>query len=285
MFGADNIFFNGIIRKYVIYFGTVFSDLWFQRIDDTEAKIQTMRVPINYGPKDKMLARLEGNPDLERPIAIQVPRMTFEISSFTYDPSRKLNSMGKCKVVTPDGIGYQYNPVPYNIGFRLTLLAKNADDGTRIVEQILPMFTPEFSATLNLVPETGTTADVPIVLNDVSSEDTYEGSFENRRSLTWTFDFTMRAWVYGGVNVANNIIKNIEVNIRQPGIGISAGGATVGDTEVSDKIEVHPGLDANGDPVSWDGAKDSPRRPTDYIDYNRVQPDDDWDFMVDFSGD
>lgn len=282
MFG--NVYHNDILRKYIIYFGTIFSDVWLQRDDANKNVVQTFKVPINYGPKEKFLARLEGNSDLDRPIAIQLPRMTFEMTYMNYDPTRKLMSTNRIRCTDADGnVVYTYAPVPYDIGFQLNIMVKNAEDGTRIVEQILPNFTPEFMATLNIQSDVASTVDVPITLNDVGQSDTYEGSFETRRALIWTLDFTMKALLFGPVRSGgNNIIKEINVNLSVPTVDVDQ--ATANNTPPQETITIIPGLDANGSPVNWEGSPTANNRPDYYIDHNLVNSDDDYGFIIDYDG-
>ena len=209
MFGQ--VWNHGSIRKYVIFFGTLFADMYIQREDKTGTPIETMKVPLNYGPRDKFLARLEGNPTLTKPIAITLPRMAFEITNYQYDSSRKLTTIGKTSMQNPNkpnSKNYQYNPVPWDIEFSLYIMVKNAEDGTRIVEQILPFFAPDFTATLNINPDMGVKYDVPLVLNSMQCEDTYEGNFEQRRAIIWTLTFTMKAWFFGPTRTSKVITES-----------------------------------------------------------------------------
>ena len=56
-------------------------------------------------------------------------------------------------------------------------------DGLQIVEQILPYFQPDYTITINTIPSMGIKRDVPIILNNVSYEDTYDGSYTQRRAV------------------------------------------------------------------------------------------------------
>lgn len=283
MFGQ--IFYNGTIRKYVIYFGTIFSDLWMQRDDSAGNIIQTFKVPINYGPKEKFLARLEGNPDLNRQIAIQLPRMTFEMSAFDYDPTRKLLSTNRQLTTSANGTPvFQYSPIPYNIGFDLNIMTKNAEDGTRIIEQILPFFTPDFTATLNINPELNEKLDIPIVLNNVSQTDTYEGSFEVRRALIWTLNFTMKAWLFGPTRTASDIIKHIDLNINIPPSNVSVQEANSINTANTSSIAIYPGMYPNNEAINWSGSSNAISHPSGYQDPYTINEDNNWGFIIDFSG-
>ena len=255
MFVGSNGFGHGLLRKYVIYFGTLFNNIWLKRTDNDGNLIQTMKVPLNYGPREKFLARLDGNPELQRQIAIQLPRMTFEMTGMYYDPSRKLNAVNKTSAPVPGQEGrtrYQYQPVPYNIDFTLSIMVKNIEDGTYIIEQILPYFNPVWTATLNLNPDLNQKHDVPITLDNITSEDTYEGDFINRRAVIWTLSFTMKGYFFGPTQQANGlIIRDIDVNLRTPGEGISIENANSTNTNYILNVNIKPGQDANGNPVSY----------------------------------
>ena len=253
MFGST--FGHGTLRKYVIYFGTLFNNIWLKRYDNAGALQQTMKVPLNYGPREKFLARLDGNPDLERSIAIQLPRMTFEMTGLYYDPSRKLNAINRTTAPVPGQIGqsrWQYQPVPYNIDFTLSIMVKNIEDGTYIIEQILPYFNPVWTATLNLNTDLNQKHDIPITLDNITSEDTYEGDFVNRRAVIWTLSFTMKGYFFGPTNQANGlIIRDIDVNLRTPGEGITIENANSTNTNYILNVGIKPGQTANGEPITY----------------------------------
>lgn len=249
-------FYHNTIRKYVILFGTLFNDIHINRVDTDRNVTRTIKVPISYGPKEKMLARLDADPNLNRP-AIVLPRMSFELTDLNYGPTRKLNTIGKIVAANPNDANsakFQYTPVPYDLNFILSIAVKNADDGTRILEQILPFFTPNWSSTVDLIPELGIKLDIPIVLNAVSSEDTYEGNFEERRSIVWTLSFTMKGYIFGptrptGTNGSAPIIKLANVNFYDTSTYTNIDDA-VGNLDVVESVVVTPGLLANGSPTT-----------------------------------
>jgi hypothetical protein len=256
MFG--NTFGHGTLRKYIIYFGTLFNNIWINRYDSDGDLIQNMKVPLNYGPRDKFLARLDGNPDLKRPIAIQLPRMSFEVTNITYDSSRKLPLTNKISAPNPSdptGVLYQYMPVPYNLDITLSIMVKNAEDGTYIVEQILPYFNPMWSATLNLVPEMGIKHDIPITLDNIVCEDTYEGDFMTRRAIIWTLNFTLKGYFFGPTISANTgIIKEIDLNMRIPPGNVLMEYANQNNSPSQVSMEIFPAQYANGQPANGNNA-------------------------------
>ena len=208
-------FYNETIRKTIIAFGSLFNDVYIERKDAAGAAVQTLKVPLAYGPKQKFIIRLEGDPGLDQKVAITLPRIGFEISGLDYAPERKLNRIIKRRKVQGSddeklkSMLTQYSPVPYNIGFEMFVMARNSDDGIQIVEQILPFFQPEYTVSIKEVPQMDTIRDVPIVLNNISYEDTYEGDFTTRRAIIYTFNFTAKTYVYGPVISSKQITKAV----------------------------------------------------------------------------
>ena len=206
-------FYNESLRKCIIAFGSLFNDIYISRRNSAGTEVQSMKVPLAYGPKQKFMVRLDADPNLDQKLEITLPRIGFEIAGLDYDPSRKLNRIMKRKKVsnTEDKklkqMNTQYSPVPYNLNFEMFVMTKNSDDGIQIVEQILPFFQPEYTVTINEVPEMDVVRDVPIVLNSIGYEDTYTGSFTERRAIIYTFNFVAKAYVYGPVTTAKPITK------------------------------------------------------------------------------
>jgi len=210
MFGT--YFYHQTSRKMVVAFGSLFNNIEVRRTDSNDAVTEVIKIPLSYGPKDKMLVRISQDPSLNPKVALTVPRMGFELTSMTYDGARKLNTMGRNVKKGTTGLKKQFNPVPYNWDFSLYVFVKNAEDGTQILEQILPFFTPDFTVTMTLVSGMTIKMDVPLVLNSVSSEDTYEGDFATRRSIIWTLSFVMKGFLYPSVTDNAKVITSSVVD-------------------------------------------------------------------------
>ena len=207
-------FYHETTRKIVVAFGTLFNNINLIRKDNDGKISQSMKVPLAYGPRQKFLVRLREDPDLTKQVAITLPRIGFEINGLTYDPTRKLNRVQKFKKTkTGDSnqLETQFMPVPYNLGFQLYILSKNSDDALQIVEQILPFFQPDYTLTINDMPEMSSKRDVPVVLNSISYEDDYEGDFATRRAIIYTLDFTAKFYLYGPVT-SSGVIKTVTVD-------------------------------------------------------------------------
>jgi hypothetical protein len=212
MFGQ---YYHGTIRKYIIAFGNLFNDIIIARLNTAGERIQAIEVPIAYGPKEKWLVRLKQDPNLEQNIGITLPRIGFEIVSMNYAPQRKLASTlqnAHLKNSDLNKLNSQYTPVPYDLNIMLSIFVKNADDGAQILEQILPYFRPEFTTNIRLIPEMDVVVDAPVVLQDVSIEDTYEGDFDTRRALIYNLNFNMKAYIYGPV-FSQGVIKRAITNL------------------------------------------------------------------------
>ena len=200
--------YHEIIRKTIVGFGTLFNDIEIRRTGEG-GRIEAMKVPLSYGPKQKFLARLEQQATQEQPVQMVLPRIAFEVKNISYDSSRKVSPIQTIKAVDPDNdakVRRAYMPVPYNIDFELCYRAKNSDDAVQIVEQILPYFQPSFNITLNLVSVIGE-KDVPITLTSISYEDDYEGDYMKRRAIIYTLQFSTKTYLYGPVS-DSSVIKS-----------------------------------------------------------------------------
>ena len=197
----NNEFYHETIRRYVIVFGTMFNDMVVHRRNAAGTIVKRLKVPIAYGPRAKFLSRIKQDPTLTKPDAISLPRMSFQIVGYNYDPARKLQTIGQMRgaVANTSLNGAVYNPVPYNIDFELSIYVLNAEDGTMLIEQILPFFTPEWTNTMKLIDDIDLRMDVPVVLNTINTEDTYEDAYENRRTIIHTLNFTMKGYIFGPV--------------------------------------------------------------------------------------
>ena len=216
MFGTH--FYNEGLRKLTIAFGQLFNNVIIQNTSSTGAITKRIRVPLAYAPKEKFLVRLEQQADLknDREVSITLPRLGFEITGLQYDASRKINKLQKTVRVktSEDGkkLNYNYAPVPYNINFSLYSFTATAENGLQIVEQILPFFQPEYTVTMNVIPELSIKRDIPIVLNNVNYEDTYSGDFTTRRTVVYTLNFTAKTYLYGPMT-NQGVIKTVQADL------------------------------------------------------------------------
>ena len=203
-------FYNQAVRKTVVSFGTLFNNIELKKIVDGQV-IEIEKVPLAYGPKQKFLYRLQGNPTDGRKVAITLPRIYFEMTGIDYDAARKTPATQKYKTVINDNgneVRTQYVPVPYNISFEVGILCKSQDDGLQILEQILPFFQPSFSMSLKFIPDMDEVRDVAVVLNSVDFDDDWEDDFSTRRSITYTMQFTAKSYIYGPYTKADVIRKS-----------------------------------------------------------------------------
>jgi len=209
----NDIFYHGITRKIIVAFGSVFSNIKIKR--QKEDAEQTIAVPIAYAPKEKWLVRIEQDPNLEmNALYTTLPRLSFEITGMNYDASRKTNRLNY--IACGDGqsnMSKVYAPVPYNIDISLYSLTKTQEDALQIVEQIFPYFAPEYTLSIKGIPESNIVIDIPIILQSVNIQDDYDGDFNQRRFVTYTMNFTLKANFYGPV-IDNKIITNTLVDIK-----------------------------------------------------------------------
>jgi hypothetical protein len=210
----DQRFYWGTTRKAIVAFGNMFNSITIDRKDADGNSEETLRIPLSYAPKTKFLARIQQQPNVdERPVQVVLPRMSFEMLSLEYDVNRKISPLQQNRAInsTINTLDAQYAPTPYNIQVALYVYAKNQDDGLQIIEQIIPYFNPDYNLTMKTIPQMGIKNDLPILLNGISFDDTYEGDFSDRRSIIWTLNFTMKLNYYGPIN-RQGVIKKVIAN-------------------------------------------------------------------------
>jgi len=209
-------FYNEILRRTVIAFGTLFNNISIKHTNSSNQVVSDLKVPLAYGPTQKFLARLTQSPDLNKAVAMTLPRMSFEFTGLTYDSSRKVTTTQTftSKSATDGSVTKKaYMPVPYNMQFELSIMSKLNDDALQIIEQILPYFQPSYNLTVELVDEIDEKRDIPIVLENVTMQDDYEGDFSTRRVLLYTLRFTAKTFLFGPVTTATkDIIKTAKVS-------------------------------------------------------------------------
>ena len=262
MLGHD--FYHKTLRKYVALFGTIFNEIYINRVDNEGANVQTLKIPVTYGPKNKGLSRVDNDPALNRPAQILSPLISFEMTGMRYASDRKLNSRRMHAIDTntlnTEQLDYIYNPVPYDIDFSMYILVKNAEDGTKILEQILPFFTPEWTPSVILISEPEVKMDIPLVIQGVTSEDTYEGSVDERRTIIWTLNFTMKGYLFGPPRKSETI-KLANINFY----------TAYSNSSSYDNVSIIPGLTANGQPTNNASLT---------IDKSLIKVTDDWDYII-----
>jgi hypothetical protein len=257
----------------------MFNNIYVERVIEGQ-DVQNIRVPLTYGPKQKFIAWLDEmekvDPDVSTkpPKALTLPRITFEMGTISYDGQRRLPKLSRYTVVDADNNqSYTYTPAPYNIQFKMAVFVKNAEDGTKIMEQILPFFSPDYTVTMHLVPALGDrgTFDTPIILNAAGVQDTYaQGKIEDRRAIIWELEFTMKALFFGPVRGGAKPIKDMYVNLRVPEVGVEASEATPDTAAIVATLNTRPGLTALGEPTT---------DPNETVTIAEINADDPWDFI------
>ena len=257
-----NYFYNATTRKYVALFGTYFNQLQVKRVDNGGVTQQSMIVPISYAPFQKILSRLQQNPDFKTKTAISLPRMSFELTNMQYDADRKVSPIAKIRKTTVDdatgGRKFVYAGTPYNLDFSLYIMTKYQEDAVKLLEQIVPFFNPDYTQTVRLIDGLEP-IDIPLVLNGVSMDEVYEGDFTERRSIVYTLNFTMKAWFFGPEK-QKGIIKFIDVRYAAD---------TPANTSFEEFYTLQPGMTANNEPTTDQSLS---------VDYSLVDYDDNWDY-------
>jgi hypothetical protein len=210
-------FYHEILRRTVISFGSLFNNISIKHTDNSGNVVSVIKVPFAYGPTQKFLARLEQSPNLNKPVQMTLPRMSFELVGLSYDPTRKATTTQTFLTSSSSNKTQEkkaYLPVPYNLDFELSIMTKLNDDMLQIVEQIIPYFQPAYTISIDLVKEIGEKRDIPVVLNNISMSDDYEGDFSTRRALIYTLRFTAKTYLFGPISTASSdVVKKVSIGL------------------------------------------------------------------------
>lgn len=211
-------FYHERIRKSVAIFGSLFNEIYVLRKDADGSVRSQVRVPLSYAPREKFLDRIREQPDLDTDtkVAIKLPRMSFEIVSYSYDAQRQLSkttSLVTSKSTTTNSQRTEIKQqAPFTISFQLNIYARTQDDALQVVEQILPFFNPQYTLTIKPFTDIASfTEDVPIIFNGMTYSDNFEGSLEDRRAIIYTLEFDMHANFYGPLD-DRSIIRDVTTN-------------------------------------------------------------------------
>jgi hypothetical protein len=258
---------------YAIAFGNLFNDIVVRRFDIAKNELHAFTVPISYSPKRKWEAQQANSGD--RPVAAQVPRLGFDLTSRSYDSTRKLSPLNKLTFKAgPNDMYSSYMPQPYKLNWELYALSKNMDDMCQIDEQIIPFFTQDFTQSITLIPQLPNHKfDIGTRHVSTTPQDVYDGELKQRQYLLWTWNFEMDAWYFGPVE-RSGVIKRVQIDlIPVPGSGkITSDEVTEFGRQV--RIEVTPGLTADGKPTT---------NKADSIDFHNINSTDDYGFCTDIT--
>ena len=211
--------YHKCIRKTTAAFASLFNNILLIREEAGGGEVQRLIVPLEFGDKEKYVKRLQNDPELDKRVQVTLPRMSYELNGFRYDPSRKLNTNYKITSINEntDSVFYQYNPVPYDFDFSLTIYTRNIEDGNQILEQIIPYFAPDYTLKINFIPELNVIKNLPIILNTTQPMIDSDGLFNSEtRTVYWTLNFTVKGFIFGAAKDTGDsgIIKNANINFR-----------------------------------------------------------------------
>ena len=219
-------FYNGITRKMVVAFGGLFNNLFVVTKDANDSTQKIVKVPLAFANKEKFIVRLQQDPGLQQDTETLLPRMSFEIIGYDYDADRQLNKVNKTLESQAGRTVKMYTPVPWNIQLNLYSFTRTMEDNLQIMEQIIPYFSPDFNLSVKVIKDPETIQNVSLILNDVNTDDQYDGGYEERRYIVTTYSFTLKAFYYGpGIGTIDpenhfesgdpvNVIKKVDVNIN-----------------------------------------------------------------------
>jgi hypothetical protein len=162
---------HNTIRKYTAALLDLFNDLEVQ-YDTSAGSTITKKIPLNYSTKEKSRI-IEGltAEQLKSGNYNVLPRANLSLSTLVKSETRIKNKNLKINSVSSDtSFEYQYNSVPYEFTFELTIACRGMSEASMVIEQVAPKFNPTVNIDiwdgLNLHEPTR----VPVKLLDISLE-------------------------------------------------------------------------------------------------------------------
>ena len=249
----NKTFYHGITQKIIVAFGNLFNNISVVKYDDTGRIIAANKVPLVYGQKERWYDEMQSIE--EDRVHIELPMMSFYITSLSYDSSRKISTVQKMVRPNPNSdetMLFAFNSVPYEIGIELATYTRKKADDLMIIEQILPYFAPTFNIMVDIVPEIELTKDIPITLVGITPSDDFESGEEaKKRMISTTMDFIIKADYLGPVQegkIIKNFVYNYYTNVNSIAETAPASSNTITNAEERTIIVVDP---ANANVISW----------------------------------
>lgn len=209
----NNYYFHDLTQKYILIFGSLFSDMKVQKIGIDKKSASMITVPVNYAAKEKYAQRMEDDPEQKRQTAIVLPRMSYQLTDISYDSERKIARNNKLTIdrdVNSKLAKQIYTPAPYQLTFTLDIVTKTLNELNQLIEQIIPAFQPDFVVKIKALDDV--TFDMPISYGGLFINDSYDGDIGEDRQITATLNFTAKVYYFAPIN-KKNIILDVNVPI------------------------------------------------------------------------
>lgn len=207
---ARPYFYYGTTRSYVAAFATILNGLTYM---DGWGNIR--EVPLHYAPRQKWVEQLQKHVNMDQVDSdLVLPKVAFEFLSMTYAPTRNTNALNKLDNISSNTVqdNYILNRVAYDFNVKAYVAAVRFNDLLQILEQIIAFFNPSLTITLNDTNGLGFTTNIPINLNSIDYNIEYEGSFDTRRVISATLDFTMKGYQYSNPRSVQRI-QEVIINL------------------------------------------------------------------------
>lgn len=204
-------YYFGSIRNIVAAFGQLFADIHIEK-EYEGGEIHDIRVPLHYGPRhawyEKLKEKLRDDEQAAK-ISRTLPRISYEMGNLAYANDRKTTTVNR-HVHRENGIKsriyHQYAPIPYDFDFKVSIAVKNIEDGLRIMEQIIPLFRPDHTITINELPALNIKEDITVNMKGITNSDEYEGQVSGtHRVITWDLMFTIHGHIFPPIRDAKLI--------------------------------------------------------------------------------
>jgi hypothetical protein len=201
-------FYWGMIRKYIICFSSIFSELAIQKFNQVGEVVKTVSIPYSVAMKEKVYYK-EAKKDVS--VNLVLPRIEYRFTSMTPDQTRA-NSKNQMITATLDDIEeeYIYAGKPWNFDVEVKILSKSLTDMFQIIENIMVKFDPDYILTIKEIPGI-ISRNVQVISTAISLPDEFDFDETSDRRLESVLNFTLKGYLYPPIK-NSYIIKQITIN-------------------------------------------------------------------------
>lgn len=199
-------------RKYTSSLINLFNKVEVQYVT-SDSKIESTKIPLNYSNRDKFaIFDSLSDTNIKSGNYNILPIGFLSLISIERDMERARNK--NLKIGThhkEDSTDYMYNSIPYNYNFELNYLCRGMNEATQIIEQIVPMFNPNYHIDIHDGINTQKPTRINIRMTDVQFEtEDYEPLSSNL--ITVQFSLILSGFMYMPI-LSTSRVKEFDITL------------------------------------------------------------------------
>lgn len=198
------------LRKSIMQWLDLFNDIQVNRYNHNGTFLKRVKIPLQYGPKEKHWYWVNQRKDDE-----MLPALGATLTGIEYSLERQTNKhriiWDRDSVSAGTTLRRYLNPVPYDLSFQLGIWSLYMVDIDQVLEQILPFFQPFVYMRVPIEELFNSSFEAKVLFTGGSPEFDSEYADEGRRVLKYTLEFQVQTYLFKPIESAG-FIKDIYIN-------------------------------------------------------------------------